>query len=67
MNIISFYLNLKTKILDLCVFNKLSWVHFYLSLWASCTLTFRGVLLIVIQLSWYLVWNSKEVDIMREF
>ena len=34
-------------------------LHFYSSLWASCTITFRAVPLNVIQLGWLYVCNMK--------
>ena len=43
---------------------RMSWniLNVYSSLWASCTVAFRGVSLNVIQLSWLLICNSKGVD-----
>ena len=37
-------------------------LHFYSSLWASCTIAFRGVPLSVLQLNWIVVCDSKVWD-----
>lgn len=42
-------------------------LHFNSYLWASCTVTFKGVPLNVIQLSWCSVCNSKGVDNFERF
>ena len=36
-------------------------IHFLSSFWASCTTTFKGVLLNVVLLDWLLVCRSKDV------
>ena len=38
-------------------------LHFYSSLWTSCTIAFKGIPLNAIQLNWFLVCDSKVWDI----
>ena len=37
-------------------------IHFYSSLWASCTAPFGGIPLNITLLIWLLVYNLKGVD-----